>query len=86
MYNYETEKQKLFTDEGQRMVLAIRDHVRDCLELAGAVSMGAAINVPGVCGESWMMMACVDRLVELDYLREIPQREVAGQYRIFVQG
>lgn len=83
MYHYETERPKIFTEEGQRMFLQIRDRVKGLLKQAGAVSMEAAIS--GSTGSSWEMLACVDRLVELGELREVPQeRRHAAQDRVFV--
>lgn len=83
MYDYQTIKKNLFTDDGQRMFLKIRDFVNKTLEIAGAVRMQEAIN--SASGDSWTMLACVDRLVELGEIVEIPQTSVAGQYRVFVK-
>lgn len=83
MYNYETEKPKLFTDEGQRKFLTVRDHVKNILEDAGAITMGCAMSA--ISGDSWEMMMYVDRLVEINEIREINQGQVAGQNRIFVE-
>ena len=83
MYNYQTEKQNLLTDEGQRTLIKVRDHVLKTLKISGAMTMGAAMDAAD-SGDSWIMMAYVDRLVELGDIREIKQGEVAGQYRIFV--
>lgn len=44
MYKYEDEKSELFTDDGQRMFLRIRDFVHETIEVAGAVSMGKAMS------------------------------------------
>lgn len=83
MYHYETEKPAIFTEEGQRTFLEIRDRVKALLAASGAVRMDAAIS--GSTGSSWTMLACVDRLVELGELREIKQEgRYAGQDRIFV--
>ncbi len=87
MYEYSIERIGLFTDDGQRAFLRTRDHVQKCLEMSGAVSMGEAMSPPGSgssMGDTWGMMACVDRLVELGEIREIAYGECAGQYRIFV--
>ncbi len=81
-YNYETEKKEIFTEEGQRQFLQIRDTVQDLLKKAGAVRMEEA--TARVTGNSWTHLACVDRLVELGEIREIPQQSCAGQFRIFV--
>lgn len=85
MYNYATEKPKLFTDNGQVLFLEIRDRAHRLVAEAGAVRMDKAIG--GSTGDSWEMIACVDRMVELGELAEVIIRgEVAGQHRIFVVG
>ena len=84
-YDYQTEKQELFTERGQVMFLKIRDNVKYLLKQAGAVRMAEAINNCGG-GNSWTMLACVDRLVELKEIVEITAPgQVAGQYRVFVK-
>lgn len=86
MYNYETEKKHIFTEDGQEMFLSIRDNVHRILKLAGAITMGTAMSCGKVtCGTTWEMMACVDRLVELEEIVEIKQGVVAGQHRIFIK-
>lgn len=84
-YDYQVERNFIFTEEGQRMFLAIRDHVKALLERAGAVRMQEAMQ-GARSGNSWSMLACVDRLVELKELREITGLNVAGQHRVFVSG
>jgi hypothetical protein len=85
MYNYNTEKRAIFTEAGQRQFLGIRDEVKRILDMSGAITMGCAMRTPkGVpCSTSWTAMACVDRMVELGEIREIPT-DGAGQHRIFV--
>lgn len=83
MYDYQKEKQYLFTDEGQRKLLAVRDRVQFLILQAGAVRMQEAIS--DTTGSIWLALACVDRIVELGEIREIKQAaEVAGQHRVFV--
>lgn len=82
MYNYETEKAKLFTDDGQRQFLKIRDNVQKLLQQSGAVRMQEVLV--GATGPTWTLLACVDRMIELGELREISQQNCPGQYRIFV--
>lgn len=80
-YDYKTIKPNLFTEEGQVLFLKIRDNTNRLLKQAGAVRLQeAAMNNSG---SSWDMLACMDRLVELGELREIPTDGVA-QHRIFV--
>lgn len=82
MYNYQTEKSKIFTEDGQEIFLKIRDKVQQLLKLSGAVMMQNAIS--GVNGDSWLRLACVERLVETKEIREITKENVAGQHRVFV--
>lgn len=84
MYRYEDLKNRLFDDEGQRMFLKVRDFVHETLATAGAIRMSEAMSAAGG-GDSWTMLACVDRLVELGEIREIPQDGVASQHRVFVK-
>mgnify|MGYP006059121727 FL=1 len=82
MYNYQNEKSKIFTEDGQETFLEIRDKVQQLLKQSGAVMMQNIIN--GITGNTWLHLACVDRLVELRTIREITKDNVAGQYRVFV--
>lgn len=83
MYTYENEKSKIFTENGQEMFLKIRDKVKLLLKQSGAFMLKNAIS--GVTGDSWSMLACVDRLVELKEIKEITDKtKVAGQHRVFV--
>jgi len=82
-YVYEVEKPALFTDEGQRNFLKLRDFVHRTLKEAGAVRADKAMAQWG-SGSSWTMIAALDRLVELGELREITGPDVWGQHRVFV--
>ena len=81
-YNYEVEKHKIFTEQGQREFLKVRDCAHKLLAEAGAFMMFSALK--GISGDSWQMMAYVDRLIELGEIREITPANVAGQHRVFV--
>ena len=80
-YNYETEKPEIFTEDGQVMFMKIRDHIDTMLKQSGAFQMG---NAMVGSGDSWTMLACVDRLGELHEIKEIPTNG-AGQDRVFVR-
>ena len=82
MYHYETEKPSLFTEDGQVMFLKVRDQVHRLLAQAGAVRAQEAWR--NVCGDCWMMLACLDRLVELQEIRELSDAKAPGQHRVFV--
>ena len=82
MYNYATERPFVFTEEGQVKFLEIRDRAKKLLSDAGAFNQESVTS--GTGGDSWSIMACVDRLVELGEIVEVSRGEVAGQYRVFV--
>ena len=84
-YDYQTERPFIFTEDGQVMFLKIRDRSKSLIENSGAVSCDRLIA--GLTGDSWGMLACVDRLVELRELREVPNpHSSAGQHRLFIAG
>ena len=81
-YSYATEREKVFTEDGQVMFLKIRDKARSLIEQAGAVTAGNLM----VTGDGWTALACMDRLVELGELVEVPNPVSKwGQHRIFVR-
>ena len=83
MYTYENEKLKIFTENGQEMFLKIRDKVQILLKQSGSFMLEKAIS--GVTGDSWVQLACIDRLVELKEIKEITDKtQVAGQHRVFI--
>ena len=82
MYNYNTQKPKIFTEDGQVTFIKIRDNVKRLLEVAGAVRAIEAWD--GICGDHWIMLACLDRLVELGEIRELQILGCWGQYRVFI--
>ena len=86
MYIYEKEKEYVFTEKGQRHFLHIRDLVNGLLDNAGAFAMGKAMSLGDAgAASNWEMMACVDRLVELGEIKELPRGSIPGQFRIFVR-
>jgi hypothetical protein len=82
-YDYQTEREKLFTDDGQRMFLKVRDTANRLLASAGAVRMDKL--VAEMTGDSWTMLACADRMLELSEMVEVSPPDSAGQYRIFTR-
>jgi hypothetical protein len=83
MYDYLAEKPKLLTDEGQRLFLRFRDRAQVLLKTSGAAR--AHELMANFSGDSWVLLACIDRLVELGELRRIEQADhVATQHQIYV--
>jgi hypothetical protein len=82
MYSYEVEKHNLFTEEGSELYTKIRDKVQSLLTLSGAVRWQEATS--GICGDTWLMLACFDRMVELGELKELTGNGAMAQHRVFV--
>lgn len=83
MYRYEDFRAGVFTEEGQRMFLEIRDRAQRLLRAAGAFQMQKVLEGSG--GDSWQMLACVDRLAELGEVLEVsPGLAHCTQHRVFV--
>ncbi|KKN09470.1 hypothetical protein LCGC14_1046350 [marine sediment metagenome] len=77
-YDYEVEKVNIFTDGGQRRFLKVRDKVNGLLDFSGAFMITHS-------GDTWEKMSYVDRMVELNEIREITGSKVVGQHRVFVR-
>lgn len=77
-YNYQIEKQRIFTEEGQKDFLAFRDRANELIKKAGAFRLIEAFG----SGDTFFQTACVDRMVELGELVEFV-RPCWGQYRVF---
>ena len=80
-YEYKTEREQLRTDSGMQMLLQVRDNVKRLLDTAGAFQADKAWK--GVTGSSWTMLACLDYLVEIGEIVELP-RQAWAQHRVFV--
>lgn len=84
-YDYAEMRPAVFTEDGQVVFLKIRDRAKALTAEAGAATLEKIIQ--GVSGDTWVMLACVDRLVELGELREVIQAgPVAGRHRVFRPG
>lgn len=81
MYNYETEKPKVFLEENQKMFLGIHEKAKELISVAGAARCDKIIAEQS--GDSWTMLACVDRLVEIGEIKEVPQITCRSQDRLF---
>jgi hypothetical protein len=68
MYNYQTERPKLFTENSVEMILKIKKNIQNMVEVSGAVDFCHATK--GVTGDSWTQLAALDYLVEKGEIRE----------------
>lgn len=85
-YSYQAERDKLFTDEGQRLFLAVMNSVSRSLATAGAVRATEAWKGAQFgAADTFTLSACLDRMVELGEIREVTGHGVAGQDRVFVK-
>lgn len=84
-YDYAKERPELFTEDGQRVLLAVRDAAFDLISTAGAVRaaevMDVAVKRLGAAS-SWTMLAALDRLVEIKDLVQVYDGGWA-QHRVF---
>lgn len=80
-YDYKKEVAWVYTDEGQRQFLRIRDRAAKLVAESGAVTVGALMR--GEIGDSFQMLACVDRLVELGEYRYLAVGGVT-QHKVLV--
>lgn len=69
MYNYQKEKGSLYSDEGMDLYIKIRDNTIKLIKTSGCATLGNIIH--GNTGDSFMMLVCVDRLVEKGILKEV---------------
>ncbi len=84
MYDYNSERKFIFTEEGQDTLQKIRSNISKNIKNAGCIRMTEAIH--GTSGEMWSIMACVDFLVEKGEILEVKQAaRPAGQHRIFIE-
>ncbi len=80
-YEYTTMRPMLFTDDGQRLFLKVRDGTLARVRTTGAIRLAEAVaDYPG---EVWMRLACVDRMVELGELVEVSPGRFSALNRIF---
>jgi hypothetical protein len=78
-YDYQAERPYIFTDEGQRQFLAVRDRANELATSAGAFAVHKALEAGS--GDSWKTLACMDRLIELGEFRYV-DKSYATQYWI----
>lgn len=78
MYEYQRERPSLFTEDGVKVVIAIRDHVQKLLKMSGACTVEKAIE--GASGEMWTRLAALDYLVEQRELVIIEREGIARQF------
>ena len=84
MYNYQEQRHKVFLEKNQERFIKIRENVHSMLDSSGAFILENAIIGTG---DSFIGIACVDRLVEMGEIVEIPNpTRHRSQNKVFVRG
>ncbi len=83
-YRYAAQRAEIFTEAGQVLFLKIRDTAKRLLAISGAVQAEKLWD--GCAGDSWTMLACVDRLEELGEIRRVDNGKCARQHQVYVAG
>ena len=83
-YDYQTERPALFTEEGVRILIAMRDKCRQMLKQSGAFAASKAME--SIPGSSWVMLAALEYMVERGELKKITQPEAWAQHEIYAAG
>lgn len=82
-YSYEEERPNVFKKQYRADFLKVRDTAKRLCNEAGAVRSDKL--TAGLSGSSWIMLAFVDRLVELGELTCISPKGVAAQHRVYIR-
>ena len=83
-YDYQSQRPALFTEEGVRILIAMRDKCRQMLKQSGAFAASKAME--SITGSSWVMLAALEYMVERGELKKITQHEAWAQHEIYAAG
>jgi hypothetical protein len=82
VYNYDQERSRIFTEDGQALFLKMYDRAKQLISVAGAARLAEIMSK--ATGDSFLILACMDRMVEMGVLKEATDpKTVWGQDRIF---
>ena len=82
-YDYKKTRGYVFTEEGVKELLLVRDRADYLLDEAGAFNIMRAFKPLGAY-EAWQAFALIDYLVELGELEEVSKPGCRGQDRVFI--
>jgi hypothetical protein len=85
-YEYRFMKPAVLTKEGQRAFRAIRNRAHDLIEVSGAATLNKIMEGASDVGSTWLLRACVDRMIEIEELRQVPSPEGSTHGLIYYQG
>lgn len=81
-YDYQTERQKLFTEDGTALLIKVRDKAIKLLGEAGAFTASKVFT----SGDGWTNLAAIDYLVETGCIRRVTKPgETSGQDQVFTR-
>lgn len=83
MYDYQQEKPNVFKEQNQAAFLTVRDNAAKLFDIAGAARFDKLCE--GISGDSFLMIAFVDRLVELHEIDCVSPEGTATQYRVYIR-
>ena len=86
MYDYKECRKEIFTENGVKLLIEVKDLIESYLEVSEAFKMNAVLK--SLTGDCWTMMACVDYFVEMGLIKEIDQSlgdNIHSQGRVFVK-
>ena len=70
-YDYQQERQKILTDEGQKALLRMNREATQLLDVRPVFWLEELLRKASLPGDAWFQLALVDRLVELGQFREV---------------
>lgn len=82
-YDYKKQRNELFTEQGVKVLTAVRDEAFRLLHISGAFMAQKVLT-----GDSWTAHAALDYMVELGELFEVTHndRDRWGQHRVYIGG
>lgn len=86
MYIYKRERANIFKDHNHVTFLQVRDKTLYYLKEHGVIRVDAVLK--GITGDSWVMLASFDYMVEIGELKEInvSSKQTPANHRIFIRG
>ena len=84
-YSYDTEKEHLFTPNGIKLLLKIRETIDQLLDDAGAFMIDKVVQHH--TGDTFQMLACIDYLEDIGEIRRTCMCSAGiTQMRVYIRG
>lgn len=82
-YHYQTQRPRLFNEDGMKLVLYAIDEARKVCRVAGACTSTVASCAPVGAADGWDLLAVLDYLVEQGYLVWVAR---SGNTQVYLPG